>query len=141
MKLLTLEDYENYAGIRFKDRNIHQSAFDRTPPPVKLKKGEKIDDKFISQFKYCIDLHKPQFPETDYDVWVIAFKDKNGKEMVRLDADEEEVNRLMNENQKDDFVRLWRQFETSELPASWLIWPHSKSKDWMDIVEGDIPLS
>ena len=137
----TLEDYENYAGIRFKDRNIHQAAFDRTPPPVKLKKGEKIDDKFISQFKYCIDLHKPQFPETDYDVWVIAFKDKNGKEMVRLDADEEEVNRLMNENQKDDFVRLWRQFETSELPASWLIWPHSKSKDWMDIVEGDIPLS
>ena len=60
--------------------------------------------------------------------------------MVRLDANEEEVDRLLNEDPKDDFVRLWRQFETSELPAKWLIWPHSKSKDWMPIIEGNIPI-
>lgn len=139
-KVRSLSDYESYAGIRFKDRQIHQAAFDRTPPPVKLKKGEKIEDKFVSQFKYCIDLHKPNFPENDYDVWAIAFKDKNGNEMIRLDAGEEEIARLQNENPKDDFIRLWRQFETSELPSSWLIWPHSKSKDWMNIVEGTVPV-
>ena len=60
--------------------------------------------------------------------------------MIRLDAAEEEIARLQNENPKDDFIRLWRQFETSELPSSWLIWPHSKSKDWMNIVEGTIPV-
>ena len=88
---------------------------------------------------YCIDVHKPTFTENDYDVWVIAFKDKNGKEMVRLDASEDEVKNLLEDNPKDEFVRLWRNFEASELPKSWLIWPHSKSKDWMPIIEGVIP--
>ena len=133
----TLEEYEAYAGIRFKDRKIHQYTFDRKIPPVPKKNFEK---QFVSEFKYCIDVHKPSFTEKDYDVWVIAFKDKDGKEMVRLDANEEEVDRLLNEDPKDDFVRLWRQFETSELPAKWLIWPHSKSKDWMPIIEGNIPI-
>lgn len=139
-KIRTLEEYEHYAGIRFKDRKIHQAAYDRTPPPVRLKKSESLEDKFIAKFKYCIDLHKPQFPENDYDVWAIAFKDKNGNEMIRLDADSEEIKNLQNENKSDDFIRLWREFETSELPHSWLIWPHSKSKDWKDIVEGYIPV-
>lgn len=133
----TLEDYEKYSGIRFKDRKIHQSTFDRKPPPVPQK---DFEENFVSEFKYCIDVHKPSFTEKDYDVWVIAFKDKEGKEMVRLDANEEEVTRLLNEDPKDDFIRLWRQFETSELPAKWLIWPHSKSKDWMPIIEGNIPI-
>jgi len=138
-KTRSLKDYEYYAGIRFKDRKIHQDALDRTPPPSSFKSKKDFESKFVSVFKYCIDLHKPQFPEKDYNVWVMAFKNKNGKEMIRLDAEEEEVKRLLNENPKDDFVRMWRQFETSEIPHGWLIWPHSKSKGWMDIVEGQIP--
>tara|TARA_A100001515_G_C4575492_1_gene211169 strand:- start:171 stop:1421 length:1251 start_codon:yes stop_codon:yes gene_type:complete len=136
-KKRTLEDYEKYSGIRFSDRNIHQHAYDRKVPPTPKK---DYDKKFVSEFKYCIDVHKPSFTEKDYDVWVIAFKNKQGEEMVRLDASEEEVDRLLNEDPKDDFVRLWRQFKTSELPAKWLIWPHSKSKDWMPIIEGNIPI-
>lgn len=138
-KQRTLADYEKYSGIRFKDRKVQQATIDRKPPPVPFKNKKDYESNFVSQFKYCIDVHKPTFTEDDYDVWVIAFKDKNGKEMVRLDADEKEVKSLLHSNPKDDFVRLWRQFETSELPHSWLIWPHSKSKDWMNIIEGKVP--
>jgi hypothetical protein len=139
-KVRSLLDYEHYSGIRFKDRKVQQYAFDREIPPCPNVSKSEYEKSFVSEFKYCIDVHKPLFDEKDYDVWVIAFKDKTGKEMVRLDADEKEVKQLMSEDPKDEFVRLWRNFESSEVPASWLIWPHSKSKDWMPIIEGKIPV-
>jgi hypothetical protein len=135
----SLTDYEIYSGISFKDRKIQQHTLDRKEPPTPFESKKDYKNNFVSKFKYCIDVHKPAFTENDYDVWVIAFKDKNGEEMVRLDADEQELNNLLKQNPKDDFVRLWREFETSDLPKSWLIWPHSKSKDWMDIIEGEVP--
>lgn len=136
----SLADYELYSGIRFKDRKVHQHAYDRKEPPTPFKSKSEYEKLFVSKFKYCIDVHKPSFTEKDYDVWVIAFKDSKGEEMIRLDADEHEVKNLLEENPTDDFIRLWRQFETSEIPKSWLIWPHSKSKDWMDIIEGQVPV-
>lgn len=139
-KVRSISDYEIYSGISFKDRKIQQHAIDRKIPPTPFKNKAEYNKNFVSKFKYCIDVHKPSFTEKDYDVWVIAFKDKDGEEMARLDADEQEVENLLNGNPDDDFVRLWREFETSELPHSWLIWPHSKSKDWMSIIEGEVPV-
>lgn len=139
-KVRTLDDYEKYSGIRFKDRQIHQHTLDRKEPPVPFKSKKDYESKFVSQFKYCIDVHKPTFTESDYDVWVIAFKDKEGKEMVRLDANKDEVKSLLNNNPSDEFVRLWRSFDTSEIPRSWIIWPHSEKKGWMDIIEGKVPV-
>ena len=64
--------------------------------------------------------------------------DKGGKELVRLDAEEDELEQLLNDDPNDDFVRMWREFETSEVPEKWLVWPHSKDKGWMSIIESEI---
>jgi len=138
-KVRSLEDYEKYSGIQFSDRKIHQHTLDKNEPPVPFKSKKDYESKFVSQFKYCIDMHKPMFSESDYDVWVMAFKDKDGEEMIRLDANEQEVQKLLNENPKDEFIRFWRQFETSVVPSKWLVWPHSKSKGWMERIEGEVP--
>lgn len=138
-KSRSLKDYEVYSGLRFKDRNVQQYTLDRKIPPTPFSSKQEYEKNFVSEFKYCIDIHKPSFTEKDYDVWVMAFKDKVGKEMIRLDADESEVNQLLNGNPSDEFVRFWRKFQTSELPKSWLVWPHSKSKGWMNIIEGEVP--
>jgi GT2 family glycosyltransferase len=138
-KVRTLKDYEIYSGLKFSTRQIHQSTIDRIPPPVPFKNKKDYESHYVSQFKYCIDIHKPTFTEDDYDVWVMAFKDKDGNEMIRLDANQDEVNHLLNENPKDNFVRMWRQFETHQNPTKWIVWPHSKSKGWMTIIEGEIP--
>ena len=139
-KSRSLKDYEIYSGIRFKDRKIQQHTLERNPPPVPFTIKSQYEKNFVSEFKYCIDIHKPTFTEKDYDVWVMAFKDQEGEEMVRLDASEEEVNQLLHKDPKDDFVRFWRKFKTSKLPAGWLVWPHSKSKGWMSRIEGTIPI-
>ena len=70
----------------------------------------------------------------------MAFKNKSGEEMVRLDALKDEVKQLLHSDPQDDFVRFWRQFPTSELPSKWLVWPHSLSKGWMEIIEGEVPV-
>lgn len=138
-KIRSLKDYEKYAGIRFKDRNVHQHTFDRKQPPTPFKSKAEYEKGFVSEFKYCIDIHKPTFTEKDYDVWVMAFKNSSGQEMIRLDANENEVSNLLNSDPNDEFVRFWRKFQTSEIPKSWLVWPHSKSKGWMPIIEGEVP--
>ena len=139
-KVRSLKEYEQYSGIRFKDRKVHQYTYDRKIPPTPFVKNKKeYESNFISKFKYCIDIHKPAFTEKDYDVWVVAFKDQNGEELVRLDADENELNQFLNSDPNDDFVRMWREFNTSVVPKKWLVWPHSKEKGWMSIIEGEIP--
>ena len=135
----SLGDYEKYSGIRFKDRKVHQYTFDRKPPPVPYTTKKDFESKFVSKFKYCIDIHKPTFTEKDYDVWVVAFKDDKGEELIRLDADENELKNLISSDPKDEFVRMWREFETSIIPRKWLVWPHSKEKGWMPIIESEIP--
>ena len=135
----SLADYERYSGIRFKDRKVQQYTYDRNPPPTPFTTKREYESNFISKFKYCIDIHKPAFTEKDYDVWVVAFKDEDGEELVRLDADRNELKNLMNDDPKDDFVRMWREFETCKVPRKWLVWPHSKKKGWMPIIESEIP--
>ena len=80
------------------------------------------------------------FSESDYDVWVMAFKDSSGEEMVRLDANKNEVSELLYSNPDDDFVRFWRKFSTKKLPSKWIVWPHSESKGWLNIIEGEVPV-
>lgn len=138
-KVRSLKDYEIYCGIDFKNRKIQQHTVDRKIPPCSFVDKKTYEKSFVSEFKYCIDIHKPTFDKSDYDVWVIAFKDKNGKEMVRLDAPKDEVKDLLNSDPQDDFVRLWRKFSSSEVPGSWLVWPHSISDGWQSIIEGKIP--
>ena len=139
-KVRSLKEYEQYSGIRFKDRKVHQYTYDRKIPPTPFVKNKKeYESNFISKFKYCIDIHKPAFTEKDYDVWVVAFKDQDGEELVRLDADENELKQFLNSDPNDDFVRMWREFNTSVVPKKWLVWPHSKAKGWMSIIEGEIP--
>ena len=134
-----MKDYEIYSGLRFKDRKIHQDTVDRKPP-INFVDKKSYESKYTSQFKYCIDIAKDSFKERDYDVWAIAFKNKDGEEIARIDASEDEINNLFNDDPKDDFIRLWRNFDTLEVPNSWLVWPHSKSKDWLEIIEGNIPI-
>lgn len=137
-KIRSLTDYEKYAGIQFSTRSITQDVLDHKPPS--LKNIGISDDKFnlslLSIFKHCIDIAYNQVPQTDYDFWAVAFKDKNGQDIYRQDADADEIKRMKND--PDGYCKVWRSFETKEKPHSWLVWPHSISKGWADPITGNI---
>lgn len=134
----SLLDYEKYSGLCFKNRSITKKVSDKHPPCLE---DMKISDEEFSKslqriFKHCIDLQFSQLPEKDYDFWCVAFEDSTGKTIFRKDADSSEVDRLLKSN--DSYIKLWREFHTDTQPVKWVVWPHSKSKDWCTKIEGTL---
>lgn len=134
----SLRDYEKYAGLCFSKRCVTQDVIDHKPPQLKnmLLSDEQFENSLIPIFKHCIDIAYSQVPEKDYDFWCVAFKDKDGNDINREDADAEEINRMMKD--PDGYCKVWRIFETKIKPHSWIVWPHSKSKGWADPITGNI---
>jgi len=134
----SLSDYEKYAGMQFRTRAITQDVIDHNEPKLEniSISDEDFDSKLINIFKHCIDIGYDQVPESDYDFWVVAFKDIDGNDMYRNDADENEIETTKND--PDGYCKVWRSFDTKTIPHSWLVWPHSKSKGWSEPISGDI---
>lgn len=132
----TLEDYERYAGISFKKRAIQKYTQEHNLPPNPPLYGEEFDESFLQIFKHCIDISYSQVPEKDYEFWVVAFHDINNETLYRRDADKNEIERLMKD--PDNYVKLWREFETNVRPSYWVVWPFSSSKGWCDRITGNL---
>lgn len=134
----TLQDYEKYAGMQFKSRSITKEVIDHKPPKLAniILSDTEFQQSLLPIFKHCIDIGYDQVPENDYDFWAVAFKDNAGEDMYRQDADSDEINRMKND--PDGYCKIWRSFETTIRPSSWIVWPHSKSKGWADPITGRI---
>ena len=133
----TLEEFEKYSGVVFKTRKAHKETKKFLEPPVTQ---ENFEDFLEDEFKYCIDLHQDDIGEKDCDWMAVAFTDDSGEEIARIDADQNEIVNLLNEaSSGDGWLRIWRQFESSTVPRTWIVWPHSKSKGFLQRIERDIP--
>ena len=134
----SLRDYERYAGLSFSKRAIQKNVIDHKAPPDPSQNlsDEEFDAAFLKIFKHCIDIGYNQVPENDYDFWCVAFKDKDGQDIHRKDADRDEVVRMKND--PDGYCKVWREFQTDQNPSSWLVWPHSESKGWSDPITGNL---
>jgi len=75
-------------------------------------------------------------PETDYDFWVVAFHNEKDETLHRRDADTNEISMMMKD--PDRYCKIWREFNTTERPKYWVVWPHSVSKGWRDRITGQL---
>lgn len=133
----SLYQYEEFAGIRFRDRSIQQYTKDnKIAPNPKITSPLDYEKSFLGMFKHCIDIDFKNVPFDDYDLWVVAFEDKNGNTIHRQDADMNEIKRIKND--PDGYGKIWREFITASKPVKWVVWPHSKSKDWCEKMIGSI---
>lgn len=132
----TLSDYEAYSGLRFNTRSVQQYTIDNNlaPNPV-ISDPKEYDDSFLNIFKHCIDVGYDSVPEKDYEFWVVAFHDKNENTMYRKDSDEYEIAEYFKD--PDGYCKVWREFQTKERPAYWVVWPYSKSKGWCERITGN----
>ena len=126
----SLHEFELFAGVNFLTRRFHKHSIDEQVPPVPYKDEEDFNKGLCNWTKYCIDIYKPDLPETDYDFLVCVFKDDINTDLFRKDLDINEFNNLMNQDKNDKFIHIWREFNTAVRPTKWTIWPHSKSKGW-----------
>lgn len=131
----TLEDYERYSGVSFKKRAVQQYTLDNNSAPNPPLYGEEFDGSFLMIFKHCIDIHKPTFDkDMDYDFWSVIFEDDDGKPLNRKDMNVSEINGFL--TTPDEWVKIWREFDTERKPDKWVVWPHSESKGWLEKIEG-----
>jgi len=138
-KVRTLQDYELYSGLCFGKRAITKRVKDHKSPPdpeTSHLDYETFQTHLMSIFKHCIDIQYGQVPENDYDFWAVAFKDENGQDLYRQDADKDEILRIKND--PDGYCKVWREFQTDKKPTSWIVWPHSVSKGWADPIIGSL---
>lgn len=135
----TKEDYEKYAGIRFKDRAVQKYTFAllEAPNPT-YSTPEAYEKSFIRKFRHCIDIWKPDIEDLDWDGWVVSFENEKNEEMFRLDADKEEIEQIKNAN-KGDFYNIWREFETTEIPHHSVVWPFKHGVGWGRKLEVKVP--
>ena len=123
-------------GISFKKRAVQKYTLDNNVAPNPPLFGEDFEKSFLQIFKHCIDLHKAQFNEVDYDFWAVIFEDEIGGVINRQDLSEQEIKNQLKTN--DEFLKIWRTFNTEKKPSKWIVWPHSKSKGWLDKIENKL---
>jgi glycosyltransferase involved in cell wall biosynthesis len=132
-KVRTLEDYERYAGVSFKKRAVQKFTLDNNLAPNPALYGDEFDKSFLQIFKHCIGVAKSGFIETDYDFWAVIFEDSSGGVLHRQDLNKQEVEQALKTT--EDFVKIWRTFNTEKKPYKWVVWPHSESKGWLNKME------
>lgn len=117
----TLQDYEEYSGIRFRDRAIRQSCLNNEIPTL----GKK-DELYHPKFSHILNLNGNQFQYNDYTFCAIIFEDEKKKELYRKDITH--LNHLI--KNKDNF-NIPVESNTKK-PANIIVWAHSESKGWAE---------
>ena len=135
-KVRTVEDYERYAGLSFKKRAVQKFTLDNNIAPNPPLYGQEFEDSFLRIFKHCIDIHRSSFTDTDYNFWAVIFEDNVGGTLHRQDMNSDEIKTALSTS--DDFIKIWRTFNTEKKPFKWVVWPHSESKGWLNKIEGNL---
>ena len=130
----SLSEYEHYAGLKFKTRQIHQETLNNNLPPVR----SDYESGLATKQKVCIDVYKGSLVETDYENFAVALLDENGVDLYRQDANQDEIRGLFDTDPNDKFIHIWREFESVNRPSTWRVWPYSKSKGWCEKIENPI---
>jgi hypothetical protein len=127
----TLADFEQYAGIRFKDRAVHHYTLEGKRPP------NPSNANWVQEFKCWIDIYRKTFTEHDYELWQIEFHDALGNSIYREDADQREIQGLL--STEEEIVSITRKFAVEKTaPTGWVVRPYSVSKGWCDPIRGVI---
>jgi hypothetical protein len=129
----TLRDYEKYAGIHFKKRSVQRYTYDnKYPPNPVIENDEEWENSFMFSFYHLVQFDKAQFKHDDYDFWVCAFDDEEGKEIWREDYQEHQIKNIMS---SPGWYNEEKFFLTDKVPHRWVIWAHSKSQGWAERIE------
>ena len=131
----TVNEYEQYAGIKFKTRQVHKHTSEYKPLPMPDETDEEYESNLLTNQKVCIDVYKGSLVEKDYEYFAVALLDEEGNDLYRQDANISEVNSIFNSDVNDKFIHIWREYQDNKFPHSWRVWPFSKSKGWCERIE------
>ena len=122
----TLEDYEEYSGIKFQTMRVRKSALDNEIPTH----GKK-EEVYLPKTRLEIHLNSNDFTHDDYSFVGIFLHDVNGKELYRKDEDGKWFMGLM---EKDKTFKIDVDADV-DMPHKWIVWAFSKKDHWAEMKE------
>ena len=125
-KQRTLEEYELYSGLKFKDQTISYRCHQNLPPP-----GVAGDSVYHEQKEYIVKINKHDFLYEDCAFATLVFEDNNGIVVYHDTVHKDEIHTL--KSGTSPFINIVRTL-AGHKPLRHLIWPYSQSHGWGDKV-------
>ena len=131
----TLREYEEYAGINFKQRGVQAYTMQQNEPPNP--KTYKTEEEWLESFNTSIDVricvHKNDLGEIPDDVefCFVGLHDKDHNELHRKDLNKGQFYKYYNSGDWIDYRYICIM---DEIPVYYVVWPYSKSKGWLEKV-------
>lgn len=137
----TIKDYERFCGIDFNLRRITKQCLDKRPPefapPVS---DERWKSMLLSSYEHIIEISSDYFSHPDYDFIYVGFDRKDGTNIYATNITEDHLKALLQQTSVTNAViPLKTKFFCEEYPHRWCIWPHTKSKGWVQRLSGIAP--
>ena len=132
----TVEEFEAYAGLSFALRKAQDYTVRAEEPP-----NPKMDANWaeaIYPWLVRIRLESRQFSEEswrDFSFWYIGVHDEEHHEIYRRDLTAGELVPL---SQQQPEIELVCELQSGSIPASWTVWPVSRSRGWLARMEGTL---
>jgi hypothetical protein len=128
----TLQDYELYCGVDFKNRRVHKYAYNiigDAPDPYVMSYDE-WNSGMLQKYTFEIewDLSKIS-PEKDYDFWFFGFETATGQLVYRNDFKNDNKEHLRFFNKQSN--KYTASISCESKPSRCVIIPHSASNGWM----------
>jgi hypothetical protein len=120
----TLEQYELYSGIKFRDQTVTNRCQQNISPP-----GTEKDSIYEIKKNYSFKINKNDFIYDDYVFAIIIIENSNG-EVVHNDMIKKDEIQALKGHSKS-FVQVNRQLMINN-PLRYLIWPYSQRQGWGD---------
>ena len=122
----TVQEYEHWAGVEFKNKLIHPDALHYKPP------GHITDMSWLTLVESAYETTISWKPEDinsadDCDFWFFGIEDKNGHQCMRKDFTLADSADILSKKKCECALN----FKSYREPHQWIIWPHSVSKGWL----------
>lgn len=132
----SLQQYEEFAGISLKLRKVQDYTLRSEEPP----NPEAAPDWMGQIFNWMvrITLDRTALPTQalgDPAFWYVGVNDENHNEIYRQDVPESQLATLSTAEPK---IVLFCELQSGTIPASWTVWPVSRSAGWLNKIEGTL---
>lgn len=132
----SLEEYEAYAGLSFRQRKAQQYTMEGEEPPNPPAAPDWAES--IYPWMVKVRIEPSAFPAGALEepaVWYLNIQDAGGGELCHLDFPPEKLLPIQSKGSATPIV-LIGEFLSGSIPAAWTLWPLSRSSGWLGPIHG-----
>ena len=130
----TLQQYQDYAGLSLTLRKAQGYTVRSEEPPNPETDSDWAGQIFTWMVRITLDRSTlPIGALEDPSFWYVGVQDENRTEIYRQDIPQSQLTALSAAEPK---ITLFCELESETIPATWSVWPVSRSRGWLARMEG-----